>query len=409
MVGQQLSRVVREDIMQFPGCYRQLFVGSVAILIVTGAISCSDDDEEEKGDEPVQWEYPDPYADTDDVDWVVETDAIYARLPAVDAQGGIVFGDWNGVLRRVEPDDGEVSWSFEAQGRIDTAPAIDETGSIYVGDWEGRVYALSTNGDKEWSYDAGAIVDASPTIDGDGRVWIADNGGGLHILTPDGDVDEHHELGAAATTAVSVLEDEQGRTAFVGTADNRIHCVSDSGTVDDASIDGHARFDLAITDEGYAVATMDNGVVAAVDQHCDVVWQENTTYATIMPAVVTEGGDLWAWGHNRTLFLYDGQSGDRLEQFDHLIRANATTAGIVSDEGRILLGTQGIVDFSEDGDSGIRSSIDVMDAPVLSDGAAFATTERGALVRLAGTWPKLGESSWPTQHANLQRTGRVER
>ncbi len=387
--------------------------GPVMVLCMLGAMACSDDngedDDEEEDETPVQWEYPDPYADDQEVDWALSTDAVYARLPAVDQAEGLVFGDWNGVLRRVEPQSGEVSWSFEAAGRIDTSPAIGEDGHIYVGDWEGIVYALDSDGEEQWTVDVGAIVDTSPSIDGQGRIWVADGEGTLYLLTPQGAADEEYDLGAAATTAVSIFEDEQGWTAYVGAVDNRVHCVDESGVFGAASLDGHARFDLALTDEGHAVATMDNGVVAAIDRSCEVLWQESQTYATIMPAVVTEEGDLWAWGHNRRLFLLDGQTGERREQFDHLIRANATTAGTLTDEGRVLLGTQGIVGFAEDGDAAIHTEIDVMDAPVLSEGAAFATTERGDLVRLAGSWPQMGESSWPTQHGNLKRTGRLER
>ena len=393
----------------------------VGCFLVFGG--CSEEDEEnaetpEENDEnqnivdndwepPLVWSYPDPYVDGDEVDWVVETGATYARLPAVDADGGLVFGDWKGVLRRVNADTGDVSWEFEAQGRIDAAPAIGDDGSIYFGDWSGVVYALDAQGDELWTYDTGAIVDVSPTIDGDGKIWVGDDAGFVHVLSPQGDLEDSIDLEAPITSAVSISIDGGDWRAYVATADDSVHCLTDVDERTSAVLQGQVGVDVAIAPNGDALVTTDNGGLARLDEQCDVIWEEDRTWATLMPAAIAGEGQMWVWGHNRQMYRIDIDTGSTEHQEGAPIRGNATTAPVVADDGRVLVSTRGVVYFDGD-DAGILTRLDAMDAPVLVDGAAIVNTERGAVLRLAGDWPALGDSSWPTQHGNLARTGRVE-
>ncbi len=396
-----------------------------AVVLVSSALAvagCSGEDEEnattpqnnvENNDPPndveppLDWGYPDPYADGDEVDWVVDTEATYARLPAVDEEGGLVYGDWNGVVRRVDADTGDVTWSFDAAGRIDTAPAIDDDGQIYIGDWTGVIYGLDADGEQLWSHDVGAIVDVSPSIGADGDVWVGDDAGFLHRFSPQGDLEESIDIEAPVTSAVSISVDTDGWIAYVGAADDSVHCIDDEGEHASVTLPGTVSFDIAVAAGGDALVSTDDGGVARIDTDCGLVWEEDLTWAVLMPAAVTNDDSIWVWGHNRQIYHIDADTGSTVHQEGAPIRGNATTAPTVADDGRILVASQGVVYF-EGEESGIISEIDAMDSPVLVDDAAIVTVERGAAIRLAGTWPSIGDSPWPTQHGNLARTGRVE-
>ena len=42
--------------------------------------------------------------------------------------------------------DGTLKWKFKAENSITASPAIDANGVIYVGSWDGNVYAINSDG-----------------------------------------------------------------------------------------------------------------------------------------------------------------------------------------------------------------------------------------------------------------------
>ena len=310
------------------------------------------------------------------------------------------------MVRRVDATTGAVDWTFEAAERIDSALAVEDD-RVYFADWAGIVYALDDGGHEIWTHDLQAAVDASPSIDAEGRIWIGDLLGFLHVFSRDGDLQQSYDLEAPVVSAATIAAHNDGWSLFIATADDKVHCFSDGNDPNSVTLQGEVGFDLALTDDGDAIATTENGGIARVSPACEIVWQENLTWATLMPAIMGDGDDLWVWGHNRQFYRLDANTGATDDQWGAPIRSNATTAPTLTDDQRVLVSTQGVVSF-DGSDSLILTDLDAMDSPVLTEGAAFVTTERGVVLRLAGSWPSLGQSSWPTQHGNLARTGRLE-
>jgi outer membrane protein assembly factor BamB len=74
--------------------------------------------------------------------WVFPTaDAVLSR-PAIDTDGTIYVGSYDGKLYAVNPD-GTMKWSFlTREGVGDSSPAIGGDGTIYVGSWDGKLYCV---------------------------------------------------------------------------------------------------------------------------------------------------------------------------------------------------------------------------------------------------------------------------
>lgn len=377
------------------------------IVLVMSLLSggCKNNETPDPGpvEEP-DWEYPDPYADQD---WAIWSDES-PRLPALDAQGGLIYGDWTGRLRRVHSESGEIDWEVDLGATINSSPAVED-GVIYVADWDGGLSAFDLSGQLSWRYDTNARHNHSPTIDGENNIWVGDDDGYLHILNSAGELVKAIDLDAPITSAVSIYVANGQTTAYVATADDHLHCFHDDEQRSH-KLGGEVGFDIALTDDGDAFVTTHNGRAALIDKNCDLIWEEDYTYATIMPAIIGDDGNPWAWAHRRTLYQFDVETGELLEKPDALIRANATTAPVLAEDGRVFVSTEGVVAYKKGQSAKIESRIDVMDGLILFNGAAFATTHQGALVRLSGSWPALStSSSWPTQHGNQARTGRLER
>jgi len=151
--------------------------------------------------------------------------------PAIDWQGNLYFGSFDGFLRAVSPA-GVTLWKYDAGGAILTSPALygdilsiyiasegqvvavsilsgvqvwnntltsqgDNSGSpvvnngtLYIALSSGTLAALSaTDGSVLWSYSStvsGNFPQFSPAVDEDGNVYVVDTGGNLYAFAPDG-------------------------------------------------------------------------------------------------------------------------------------------------------------------------------------------------------------------------------
>jgi len=65
-----------------------------------------------------------------------------------------------------------LKWSFKTGDSIISSPAIDRDGFIYFGSWDGNFYALRPDGQLHWKFRTGGPVDSSPTIDSDGTIYV---------------------------------------------------------------------------------------------------------------------------------------------------------------------------------------------------------------------------------------------
>ncbi len=100
--------------------------------------------------------------------------------PATLEEGAVVFGAWDGTLRRSTLDGREV-WRHRTRAEITGAPTR-WGGAYLVTSRDGHLHSVGAErGELRWAYRAEGPVAASPIIWG-GSVFLADEGGWLHAL-----------------------------------------------------------------------------------------------------------------------------------------------------------------------------------------------------------------------------------
>ncbi|MBN2081403.1 PQQ-like beta-propeller repeat protein [bacterium] len=121
----------------------------------------------------------------------VETVDFIRSSPAIDSQGQVVFGDWNGLVHALSAVDGSPTWAvpFAAGDTIVSSPLAMPDGSIYIGSHDGRLYKLDSAGQPAWDepFATGDRVLCSPAAGADGTVYFGSDDGCLYALSPDGE------------------------------------------------------------------------------------------------------------------------------------------------------------------------------------------------------------------------------
>ncbi len=85
-------------------------------------------------------------------------------LAAVDGGERIYIGGKDFRVHAVDPTDGSDVWSYLTDNWVDASPAIDDNGVLYVGSWDGKLYAF------------GPLLSqcSNRDFDADGRITVAD-------------------------------------------------------------------------------------------------------------------------------------------------------------------------------------------------------------------------------------------
>jgi outer membrane protein assembly factor BamB len=144
--------------------------------------------------------------------------------PAVDADGTVYIGYYDGNLYAIGPD-GKLKWSFHTNDWIVSAPTIGPDGTIYVGSLDGYIYAISRDGTLKWKYNTGGWITASPEVSSNGTVFVGSWGGSdqLYLLTPTGTLKAKYALMGRPS---SLLLDENLSILYVSTWDGVIYAIN---------------------------------------------------------------------------------------------------------------------------------------------------------------------------------------
>lgn len=82
--------------------------------------------------------------------WRAGLNTASASSAAVRADGAIIFGADDGIVRALNPDTGSVRWAYDTRtgvgNLIESSPLIAPDGSIYIGSLDGYLYKLNGNG-----------------------------------------------------------------------------------------------------------------------------------------------------------------------------------------------------------------------------------------------------------------------
>lgn len=101
--------------------------------------------------------------------------------PATFLDGDILYGAWDGTLRRVSVQGGQERWQHQARAEFTGAPTL-WAGRVLAASRDGHLHALNAaTGELAWAYRAGGPVAASPVLWA-GAALLCDENGWLHAL-----------------------------------------------------------------------------------------------------------------------------------------------------------------------------------------------------------------------------------
>lgn len=108
-------------------------------------------------------------------------------VAAIDADGLVAVGAFDGFLHGLRQDDGTKKWAFGARDHIYASPAQAADGTIIQPAADGTIYAIDpSDGALVWAYDTREPIRSSPAIDGDGNIYVGSGEGQMFVLNPDG-------------------------------------------------------------------------------------------------------------------------------------------------------------------------------------------------------------------------------
>ncbi|WP_221090813.1 serine/threonine-protein kinase [Deinococcus aquaedulcis] len=146
--------------------------------------------------------------------------------PATFQDGHVLFGAWDGTLRRVNLLSGAQLWQHQARAEFTGAPTL-WGGQVLASSRDGHLYALDARtGELRWAYRTGGPVAASPVLWA-GAALICDESGWLHAL----DARSGHalwkvEVGTVhGTPALLPLGDAEA-TLVVATWEGEVHALA---------------------------------------------------------------------------------------------------------------------------------------------------------------------------------------
>ena len=218
--------------------------------------------------------------------------------PAIDSEGNIFFGTWDGKLWALKSD-GSRKWIFSTGHEIKSSPALGADGTVYFGCRDRNVYAVDPDGKKKWVFKTGAWVDSSPAIGADGTIYVGSWDKTFYALNPDGS--KKWQFPTAGEIVSSPAIGAAGRIYF-GSHDRNFYALSPDGTKAWAFLTGGPIISSpAIDRDGTIYFTSVDGFFYALNPDGQLKWRLKTGGITESSPVIGEGGTLyvgvndWLW------------------------------------------------------------------------------------------------------------------
>ncbi|MGA1844836.1 MAG: PQQ-binding-like beta-propeller repeat protein [bacterium] len=162
--------------------------------------------------------------------WRFKTeDRIYSTT-AIDTDGTIYFGSYDGNLYALDPN-GTLKWTYETGEIIYASPGIGADHTIYIGGIDGYLYALNPDGTLKWHYDTDDSwgINSSPAIGADGTVYVGSNSQKtLYAINPDGSLKWRFESGNSICSTPAIGDDG---TIYFGSNDNKVYAINPDGSL----------------------------------------------------------------------------------------------------------------------------------------------------------------------------------
>lgn len=318
--------------------------------------------------------------------------------PAVDGDGTVYFGCWNGIFYALDGNTGAKKWEYRIDtakivapgslppvGFIESSPAIGTDGTIYFGSSDAvhrelsALHALRRDGTERWRFPVGDWVSAAPAIGVDGTIYFVSWDGYLYAVSPAGVQRWRQFIERGLYAAPAVGPDG---TIYVGAISRGVLAFSPAGT-------------LRWT---YPTGTIGGGLSLAADGTIYAGAFDATFYAIRPPDA--EHPQPW------TKWTFDA---DRTISSVAAVRADGT---IIFGVDRDDLGRGGVVAL--DPDTGQQRwfylvNESVRASPVIdASGRIYVGAYDRQVHAIQGNSSGLSQmSSWPMFHHDATHTGRV--
>jgi hypothetical protein len=155
--------------------------------------------------------------------WVLNQNVVWGS-PCIGEDGTIYFPTKDIVA--INPN-GTIKWIYEIGNTLHSSPAIDLEGTIYVGEFNGNFHAINPDGTLKWMHNLGGVIRGSASIGADGTVYIGGNGDLFAFDPDDGSVIWNIDVGSSymspAIGADGIL--------YFGTGDYKFYAIYPNGTV----------------------------------------------------------------------------------------------------------------------------------------------------------------------------------
>ncbi len=225
--------------------------------------------------------------------WSFEAESDFRSSPAVDENGTIYAGTWDGELYALNPE-GEKLWSFEAGDSIYSTPTFDDNGTIYFGSHDENLYAVDAEGNEKWSLALDNRIYSSPTVGEDGTIYVGSgyfpkysDFGFLHAINPNGTERWTFETDGPVYSSPAIGENN---TKYVGTHNGTLYAISNGTEKWSYQTDHRIESSPAISEEGTIyVGSLDDSLYA-LNPNGTKRWSfqaNNSIYTS--PAICEEG------------------------------------------------------------------------------------------------------------------------
>jgi len=160
--------------------------------------------------------------------WAIDVTGQYA-CPAIGSDGTIyLWGEIDGKLHAIRPEDGSEKWSFTAEGfAMNSSAAVGPDGIIYaMGGSDGNLYAINpTDGSQRWAFKMGNGSQSSPAIGADGTIYVGSEDNNIYAIKPNGTRKWEFKTGGSVESSPAISPDG---TIYVGSNDNNLYAINGS-------------------------------------------------------------------------------------------------------------------------------------------------------------------------------------
>ena len=346
------------------------------------------------------------------VRWSIKGEGQFRGSATIDAEGFVYVGNESGKLYKLDPATGGAAWVFDCcvdqptpewdpelgqQCNVDSTPAIDRDGHLWFGCWNGSLIKMATTGQELCRHLAQDEVSSSPAIDVDGSVYVGSEDRMLWSVDgtdcsvrwskhfPEGAV-----YGSPAITETGLI--------ISTSADDHVYAWNRAGELQwkvETGFDVYSS--AALSPDGTIYAGSGDHHLYAIDHYGRVQWRYRANHRLDSSPVLGLDGTIYvgSWDSNLYALNPDGtlqwafQTGDEIR-----------SSPVVGCDGTIYVGSFDDHLYAVAADGTLRWKLqldgDIFASPTISDdGTLYVGTHGGTFYAIQTDSAGLARSAWP--------------